>query len=289
MILTRRDFDILRFIARYETVTRAMITQELFPNDNDGRVTRKRLGLMRPLDLVNVTKTSWSNPEMLDGMGSPVYYPGVSLPAYLAQECEDDSYLLLNTAPPHFLYGFHLLAVAKTHLMLDKAVALTPGVAVVQWYGERALRDKSVKEAAAGRFVLHVQINDKLVCKPDATFLLKKDAHSKIFMIEQDRDTTKSADRVANYKAGGYAALVENKLHLTRYFPCATVERPLVLVITTSEKRRKALQTAFGKQPSCWLYRFAALPDLKPETFLTGKVWYPCVGDAVSLVKSGVS
>ena len=46
---------------------------------------------------------------------------------------------------------------------------------------------------------------------------------------------------------------------------------------------------AFGKQKSCWLYRFAALTDLTPETFLTGKVWYPCVGDALALVKGGVS
>ncbi len=287
--ITPRDFDILKFVAHLETPTRSMITQELFPQDEGGRVTRKRLGILRGLDLLNATNMSWSNPNVLGGMAAPVYFPGSNLPAFLAQECEDNSYLLLNTAAPHFLYGYHLVEVARTHLMLDKAAALTPGVEVVKWYGERAQRDKNMTDAAAGRYVLHVQVTDKLVCKPDAAFLLQKDQHSKVFMLEQDRDTTKSAERVANFKAGGYTALVEHRLHITRYFPGAMMEKPLVLVIAPSEKRRKALQAAFGKQPTCWLYRFAAIPDLTPESFLTGKVWYPCVGEAGSLVKSEVS
>src|SRR5689334_7095504 len=97
--ITLRDFNVLDFVARYETVTRAMITQELFPADvvGGGRVTRKRLGVLRSLGLISVTNTSWCNPSDMGGMASPVYFPGSNLPAFLAQECEDNSYLLLNS------------------------------------------------------------------------------------------------------------------------------------------------------------------------------------------------
>ena len=53
----------------------------------------------------------------------------------------------------------------------------------------------------------------KLVCVPDAAFLLDAHGHRKVFYLEQDRDTTKSAERVAAQKCGGYAGLEEVNGH----------------------------------------------------------------------------
>ena len=156
---------------------------------------------------------------------------------------------------------------------------------VVEWVGERTLADPHAKDAEGGRYRLYTRLSDKLVCVPDAAFLLEKDGHRKVFLLEQDRDTTKSAERVAAQKAGGLAALVDRRLHIGRYFPAATVEKPTVLFVTPTRKRATALRKAFGSKPNCGIYKFASLEDLSAETLLTSAVWHPCVGDPAPLIK----
>lgn len=287
-MLTPRDHSVLLFIATYDIVTRSMITRELFPGD-DGRVTRKRLSVMRALELVNQAQMRMTNPSILGGIGAPVYFAGQKLPAFLAQEQQDDRYLLLNSATPSWMFLYHGVAVAETHLLLNKAVAQMAGARLVEWIGERTIADRTAADARSGRFRLIVYLSEKLICKPDAAFLLEVETegfHRKVFFLEQDRDTTKNAERVAAQKSGGYTALVEKRMHIVRHFPTATVEKPTVLFVAPSPKRREALRKAFAKKPTNWLYRFAAIEDLTPATMLTSPIWHQCVGDPVPMIKT---
>lgn len=283
-MLQLRDIEVMASVARYYTLTRAQINRLHFPSDHDGRITRKRLRLLHEQGLVNRTNMQVVNPAM--GAPAFVYYPSAKGCAFLAQELKDERYKSACTLTPNWMYLYHWVAVASTHILLDQAVARLEGVSVVDWMSEWSVANPDEKEPE-NRYRLYTRLGPKLVCAPDAAFLLGKEGFRKAFYLEQDRDTTKSADRVAAQKCHGYAGLFERRMHIARHFPIANVEKFTVLVIAPTVKRRDALMRAFASKPAAWFYKFAVQADLTPETFLTQPVWYPCQGEPAALVKQG--
>lgn len=287
-MITPHDIQVIKFVADHDTVTRAQITRELFPDDKDGRITRRRLKVIRDAGLVNQTNMLVVNPVVNCGIGGPVYYSSADGVEYLAQELEDDRYKRVNTTTPHHLYLHHFVAVAQTHITLGHA-APKAGASVVEWIGERALRDPQAKEPEH-RYRLYQLVSQapRVTCAADAGFLLDDGKGArKVFFLELDRHTTMGADRVASQKTPGFAGVWEKKLHL-RLFPTANVEKFTVLVIAPTAKRINALRKAFSTKADSWLYKFASLEELNEDTFLTGKVWHTCTGETGSLLK-GVS
>lgn len=299
-MLQHRDIDVLASVARYYTLTRTQINRLHFPADFDGRITRRRLMILHAEGMMNRTHMQVTNPSM--GAPAYVYYPSAKGCAYLRQELDDDSYLSACTLTPNWMYLYHWVEVAQTQIVLDQAIARLNGVKldrwrvgrsassgvvnVDDWLSEWTVADHEEKEPEK-RYRLYTKLGPKLVCAPDAAFLLEKDGFRKAFYVEQDRDTTKNAERVAAQKCHGYAGLFERRLHIDRHFPTANVERFTVLFVVPSVKRRDAMRKAFAPKPAAWLYKFATQTELFPETFLTGAVWYPCVGDPTPLLKQG--
>ena len=74
MALTPRDLRVIHFVATYETVLRAQITRHLFPDDGDGRVTRKRLTAILDMGLLAHTHMRTVNPAVNYGIAAPVYF-----------------------------------------------------------------------------------------------------------------------------------------------------------------------------------------------------------------------
>src|ERR1041384_5368910 len=95
-----------------------------------------------------------------------------------------------------------------------------------------------------------------------------------------------NAQTEVGQKAPGFSGMWERRLH-QRLFPTANVEKFSVLVVAPDKKRINALRKAFGTKPSCWLYKFASLEGLTEKTFLTGKVWFRCVGDEAGSLLGG--
>ena len=284
-MLQLRDIEVMASVARYYTLTRAQINCLHFPTDADGRITRKRLRLLHEEALFNRTNIQVVNPSM--GAPAYVYYPSAKGCAFLAQEMKDDRYQATCTLTPHWTYLYHWVEVAQTHITLDRAVARLAGVSVLDWISEWSIANPEEKEPEK-RYRLYTKLGQKLVCAPDAAFLLQKDDFRKVFYLEQDRDTTRSADRVAAQKCHGYAGLFEKRMHSARHFLLANVDKFTVLVVAPSVNRRDALAKAFSTKPAAWLYKFCSLTELSPETFLTEPIWHPCSGDAAALVKEGV-
>jgi hypothetical protein len=287
-MLPDRDISIVHSVAAYDTLTRAQINSLHFPDDKNGRITRKRLAVLTDLGLLNKSTMQVVNPAVNGGNSAPVYYPSAQGMAFLNEgRDEGQGRLLLNTQTPNWMFLYHFVAVAETHITLDAAARLRPDVTVATWYGERSLLDPKASEPEK-KYRLYEVVSDppRVLCVPDAAFLLEKDGHRKAFYLEQDRDTTKSAERVAASKCGGFAGLAAGRLHL-RHFPVATSEGFTVLMLAPTAKRRDALRAAVGKKPGADLWRFACLTDIKPETFLSEPVWYPCVGEPKALVKGG--
>ncbi len=287
-----RDFSVLLSVALYDEMTRAQVQRLHFPDDKDGRITRKRLTVLHEeVGLLNRTNMRTVNPAVNAGVGAPCYYLSAKGAEFLAQETEDPAYKLCNTTTPHHLYLYHYLyhfiAVTETQMMLRRACELAGDVEVAEWLGERSLKDPREKDPAK-RYRLYHRFHEKLCCVPDAGFLLRKGEFRKVYYLEQDRDTTKSAERVASQKAGGFAALAEQQIHLTKHFPAATWKNFNVLCVTPTPRRRDALRKAVSKQPLGMMWKFASLTDLKPETFLTGPVWFKGDGkEGESLLQKG--
>ncbi len=282
-MLTQRDINVLVSLAHYYTLSRPQISRLHFPGDDNGRVTRKRLQLLLHLHLLNRTRMEVVNPAM--GTPAPVYYPSREGCAFLAQELRDDRYHAVCTQTPTWQHLYHWLAVSDTHILLDQAAALTPGVCVAEWINEWAIvnPDESVPERRFRLFTL-LSEDPRLICAPDGAFLLEKDGHRKVFYLEQDRDTTKPAARVAARKHAGYAALFERQLH-RRHFPTATVEKFCVLMLAPTPKRRDALVTAMRGKPGESLWKFASLTELTSEGFLTAPVFHASTGAPTSLLR----
>lgn len=283
-MLTTRDIEVLKSVARYYVMTRGQINRLHFPTDVDGRITRKRLGLLHDAHLLNRAATQITN--VTNGAPAYIYYPSADGCAFLAQELQEPSYKHVCTLTPNWMYLHHWVDVTETHMVLDKSISAFPVAALEGWMSEWDVANKDEKEPEK-RYRLYTKLGPKLVCAPDAAFLLHREGYKKVFYLEEDRDTTKNADRVAAQKCYGYSVLYEERLHMRKHFPNANVEKFAVLFVTPSARRRDALRLAFNTRPAAGLYRFAAKPDLTPESFLRLPVWYPCLGDPLPLLKGG--
>lgn len=281
-MISPRDLPVLHAIARYYVLNRAQIQRLCFPEDRQGRITRRHLAALGERGLIARTRVELVVPG--SGSTAPVFYPTRKGLEYLVEECDDRGYLGVATRAPLPQHIFHWLAISETHIALDCALARQEDVRCLGWLNEWDTAD----EAAATpekKFTLYTLIQDRprLVCAPDAALLLHADGHAKVFYLEQDRNTS-GIFQIAASKTAGYAAMAERRLH-RRHFPQATVDPFSVLMVAPSERRRDALAKAIAEKPGAPLWRFATASDLTPQAFLGQPIWRKCDGQMGPLVK----
>ena len=270
-MITDRDIQILLAIVQYYVLNRQQIQRLLFPNDPNGRVTRRRLQALVDAGLANRQNVLFCHPTTTP---APVYYPARKGCELLAEHFSDERYLATPTQPPGPHHTFHWIAVSDTHIALNEAVAKQSAVKVVGWINEWDVVNKE-ESAPEKRFRLYTLLREtpRLVCAPDSAFLLSTLGHSKIFYLEQDRATS-GVHQIASGKTPGYAALAERNMQ-TRHFQ-ATVAGFTVLMISPTDRRRDALRKAIKDKQGASLWRFATASDVTPEKVLHMPIWYSC-------------
>lgn len=286
MVITPRDLSVLVALATYYTLTRVQVGKICFPQDDDGRITRGRLQKLLEAGLIQRARMEVVNPAM--GAPAPVYYLAKKGAHFLAQESGDERFQTACTDTPNWQHLYHWVAVADFHILLDRAAALVAGVSVDGWLGEWSVANPDEK-LPEKRYKLYTVLNldkPRLVCVPDAAFLLGKDGFRKVFYLERDRDTTQPADRVAAQKAQGFAGLAERGWH-NRHFPETNVAKFMVLMAAPTERRRDALMKAVASKQGADLWRFASMTDLTEQTLLTAPVWRTAQGEARSILQGG--
>lgn len=281
-MITERDVAVLRSLAQYYVLNRPQIQRLHFPEDTGGRITRRRLQSLVTDHLINRHNLVFHHPQA--GSPAPVYYPSRAGIEFLAEYFDDRSYLLTPTQAPQSHHAFHWLAVSETHMALDQAIAAQSDVHLEGWLSEWDIANKD-ESAPENHFRIYTLIREqpRLVCVPDAAFLLSLDGHKKVFYLEQDRDSS-GVQRISASKTPGYAAMGERQLH-RRHFPSTTIDTFSVLMIAPTPRRRDALRKAIKDKPSAQLWKFACEQDLTPENFLRAPVFHPCDGEPVPLVK----
>ncbi len=283
MTLTKRKLAILRFVAIYYTVTRAMIQRAVMPEtDRQGRVARKILGELTQCGLLNKTKMLVCNAA--DGAPAPVYYPSRKGCELLAVELRDDTWLHTCTLTPNWQHLHHWVNVAKFHIELDHAAMLSRDVKVERWLSEWTIANPDETEPQKRyRLFTEIRKEPRLVCAPDAAFLLCYRAFRKVYYVEVDRGTT-GINAIAASKTPGYAAMEKQGLH-RRHYADTTFDTFSVLQVTTSANRRDALRRAIAPKDGAKLWLFLAWPDITAETLLHNDLIYDCEKGPRPLVK----
>jgi len=280
-MITERDISILVALVRYYVLNRQQIQRLVFPTDGNGRITRRRLQALVSYQLINRLNILYAHPSMPP---APVYYPSRKGCEFLAEHLEDPRLLLTPTQAPIPHHTYHWLAVSDTHIAFDAALAAAAGVAIDGWLNEWDVCNKD-EERPEKRFQLYTVLRERprLVCVPDAAFLLSLNGQSKVYYLEQDRATS-GVRQIANSKTAGYAEMAERLLH-RRHFPAATLDGFSVLMIAPTAKRREALRRAIAGKPGWELWRFAASAELTPERLLYEPIYYTCDGGPQPLLR----
>ena len=279
-MITVRDLAILLALAKYYVLSRPQIQRLCFESDVSGRVTRRRLQLLVDARLINRQQMLFCAPH--GGMPTTVYFPAPLGIELLAKHLDDERLLLTPVLTPIQHHIPHWIAVAETHIALDRAARATD-ITIDPWINEWDVVNKDETQPER-RFRLYTLITEtpKLICAPDAGFILGVREFRKVFFLEQDRATS-GVKQVADGKSRGYAALAERQLH-HQMFPQSNVDAFTVLCIAPDRKRRDALRLAMNNKPGAGLWRFAAAEDLHDDPFHR-PIFYPCLGEPSSIIK----
>ena len=283
MQITERILKILAFNATYYTTTRMMIQEACLPSTGkDGCVARKLLNELFHHGLINKTHMLVTNPD--NGAAAPVYFPSRKGTELLAQELRDDRWLHACTLAPNWQYLHHWCDIAKFHVALDRAVALQQEASVLGFLHEWDVANPGERDPAR-RYRLFTEISDKprLVCVPDAAFLLGYCGYKKVYYLEIDRNTS-GLRQIAASKTPGYPALADGQLH-RRHFPETNVDAISVLSVSPTANRRDALQRAIQPKEGARLWKFLAWTDVRPETLLYEPILRDHEGKAIPLLQ----
>jgi hypothetical protein len=178
----------------------------------------------------------------------------------------------------------HWIAISDTHILIEEAIAAQSEVRLVGWINEFDVVNKSETKPEK-RFHLYTLLREqpRLVCAPDAAFMLELKGYRKVYYLEEDRATS-GDQHIAASKTPGYAVMAQGQLH-RRHFPDTNVNTFGVLLVTPSFNRRNHLVKAFRGKAGASLWKFAALPDMTPEKLLSDAIWHAVEGEPHSLVK----
>ena len=292
-MLTERDIPILVWLSRCFLLRRKQVQRLCFPNDREGRSTRRRLNALVQDGLIKRRNLHVVNPR--DGSSAPVYNLTANGRAVLAGHLDDPAIMLLPVEPKQPQYLFHYLSVAETAILFHQAAENESDLEMPRFL----LEDHVVNVHEPGRtnhFALELISQTpqrKIVCDPDAAFELCFGDSRAVFYVEVDRDREWQG-KVASKKNPGYQYLHEQQLH-RRHFPDTTLPYFFVLFIAPTPKRRDQLREAFSYQNKDnehgKLFRFAAFPELQQAVESGGNLFFDPLfyradsDEAVPLVK----
>lgn len=286
--LPERDIRVLQNLAYYRHLTRAQITRLEFPNDakgnnKDGRVTRKRLKILLDKGLINRTNCQVFNPN--GGSGTYVFYPSQKGCELLAELFDEPRYLSVITKTPDWKYLAHWTSISEFNIRLRQAVALQTEVRVDGWFTEwdTVNPDEPNPAKKYSLFTLIQEQPKRIVCAPDAAFLLSFRGFSKVYFVEIDRGTS-GIQQIAAKKTPGYARMGSRHKDI---FPATNMDSFSVLNVVPRAGRRDLLRKEIAKKERPDLWKFVSWEDITPESLLFEPITYTCDGGPQPIVKRG--
>jgi hypothetical protein len=281
MIITDRDMQVLLCLAQHHLLNRFQMQRLCFPTDKDGRVARRRLAALTEEGLIR--KHYIQIVSQYDKPAGAIYLLTPCGCRFLADKKGMKDYLFKPVNLPHALHLSHQLAVAELHMILDSAISAQSQVTLEAWFNEFDIINPGEPDTEKHfRLFTEIQARPRLVCAPDAAFMLARQGKHFIFYVELDRGERNrgtNAKNIVLHKHRGYRELARLGLH-QRHFPATNAESFSVLLIAPNAPRRDALRRAFGKKdPRLYrtdLWQFASMTDLSSKNMLETEIFYRC-------------
>ena len=287
MVLQQRDIQVLAQLATYFILNSRQIRELCFVDDSTGRITRRRLNKMVREGLIRKRNLQVVNP--IDGSTSPCYHLARGGREFLAGHFDDEAYLTKPIEPSQPQHLNHYVAVSEMHRLFDRALTRHADVVIDPWCNEDEVINPTAPKSEQRKLRTSFEPT-KIVCLPDAGFVLSYQDQHVVVLLEQDRDTD-FYERVAAKKSPGYRELFVTRGH-RKMFPNTTLEFFYVLVITPTAKRREQLRKAFTKNKRNHdhdvrkVYRFGSLDELNEHNLLFEPMFACCHhDDKVPLIK----
>ena len=266
MGLTERDQPLLEYLARYYLLAPGHIHQLCY-SDAISRVARRRCQELCREGFIH------RHPKQDVTGRRPVYYLADRGAEWLAHRHDDDRYL---AKPVKLLcrgdHIDHALAVGQFLHALYGAVSRQSVCRLAECYHEYEPVNPTAPEKAWKRMRTEFPDIPKLVCMPDAGFLLERGEHRAAYYLEWETGTT-GFKNAARRKWKGYAELAAHSVHV-EHFPATTWERFFVLVVCPDAQWRDrfirhlaaALPDGLKSEANYW--RTIAAEDVIPERLL---------------------
>ncbi len=272
--MTPRQHETLVALGNYDALTRVKL-QDVIGLNND-RVMRDLLGTMRQRGLIQ--KTNQAIASTL-GATAPVWFLAQKGKEYLMSEVHP-KYAACCTAFPQWTTLEHTVAVNWLAVLLDRAIDRQTQVTLCRWINERQVVNPEDEKPI--RLFTELREKPKLVCKPDAAFMLRVGAYAKVYYVELDRGTS-GINQIAASKTPGYAELLNQRGH-RRHFD-TNMDTFSVLSVSLTSGRRDLLRAAFRDKQGAELWKFCCWDQFVPESLLFEAIWFPWQGEPSPLVK----
>lgn len=268
VVLTEKNLEVLKQLAKYYVLKRSMIQEMSFPKLRSPRALCERLRKLTKAGYCSVANME----VVLPGTGgaAPVYYPNKKTAETLAAVFGDPSYEKIYCKPPSTRMLFHWVEISRLHQFVDKANKASDRFKLHEWYNEWEPINKD-ENRNSERYSIYSEF-EKVSCAPDAGFLLEnRIGKQKVFYVEADRGTL-SLKSVIKSKPRGYDRLFELQQH-AKHFPQTDVAKFSILFVTTSEYRRDKLAKSADTFDPHGLWKFAWNRDVTPESFFVEPIW----------------
>jgi hypothetical protein len=278
MIIMPRDLLALQVLGRYFILDRRRVQEQCFPNDKDGRVTRRRLEALA--DAGYIRRHTLLVASVQDGPQAPVYLLTPKGCKYLADELGDTTLLYKPVDLPHPRQLVHALALADFHILFDTAIDAQSEIVLERWINEADV--VNAQSDPSEHYRLRTNFDGKITCLPDAAFLLNYAGRRTACYVELERgsgDSGTGCRQLAERKCPGYAELARQKIYLNHFLAAEIVEFRVLLIVPHA-LRRDAIRRAFEKKDAAEfrtdLWRFIARSDITPDTLLHSEICFRC-------------
>jgi hypothetical protein len=274
METTVRLIAFLCLLRRVKVLSRKIVQEILFPGDKDGAVTREFL--RKALHAGYIAR--FGHRSDLYVQVAPVYLP-TEKGCCLVATVRGDMKFLFDCSPRLSAQDVpHALAVSRTILDLDKAVAAQQYVQVPQLFTEHCILNPDEPESAKRRRLFQIvgkaPTGGNIVCIPDLAALIQVGSFTRCLCFEYETGSEGSPSRAAARKAPGYFGL--NKGQFYKQYFGQPVNDFRCVAICPNAAWRECFRRALKERPGHELWLTVASQDLRPETFLHSPIYYSC-------------
>ena len=274
MQITQRVLDILKLARRYKFLNRKIIQSALFPQDNDGSVTRDVLRKMIHAGLLR--RISNTNEHVINT--APVYIPTESGCCTLTAQTGEMHWILDCPPNSRSIQKFsHYLCVTRLTMIIDEALNQQTSVEMPQLYFEHDLLGDDNDPEARYRLYTVVGKNNRghnIISNSDFACLIRVGQYARAYHWEYETGADGSPTRVINKKTPGVVGLSQSKKY-QQHFPTAQDMRCVAVCPNTPwrESMRNAVRSL--KNPEAeQLWLFVTKEDITVESFLHQPIFY---------------